>query len=485
MVSQKVRAKCDDIRKEIRVSLNTSKKREALLRGCALYAELSDLFLESDTMKDSEHKKYDEAIEEVLRVTAKHKAMTDLKRERMELRKKANYREQREKLLTDEDRKNGLSSQETTVIELNEPGKYQVWDVVREYLVDQENDNDWIKKTKDTKRRILSLFAGIMGNRYFDQIRKEHLIDYKNFISKLPCGYSTDKRFKKMSLGELVATNHEKVLSRDTIGKHISTVKSLFDWAVNEKNYTDQNYAKDLSLKRIRRKGRERKERERFSKAELQKIFSGPEYRGEKGATFKFDAFFWCPLIGLYTGARIDEICRLRVDDIREDEDVKVRYIAFNSKDGEGKTESSKRNTPIHEMLIQLGFLNFVNRQRRHQHTRLFPELKFHQSNGYGAQVSKWFDRFLVKVGVKDPAIHKNIKVFHSFRHTLINHLQEKGVSRDRIRVFEGHEIPDEYSYYQHGLGLKTLADEVVAKIDFEIDFSHLMSSERNPYRIP
>lgn len=45
----------------------------------------------------------------------------------------------------------------------------------------------------------------------------------------------------------------------------------------------------------------------------------------------------------------------------------------------------------------------------------------------------------------------------------------------------EGHKI-DDLKYYQHGFGLKLLADEVVAKIDYGVDFSHLLDAKINAY---
>ena len=44
-----------------------------------------------------------------------------------------------------------------------------------------------------------------------------------------------------------------------------------------------------------------------------------------------------------------------------------------------------------------------------------------------------------------------------------------------------GHDT-EQLSYYQHGLGLKILADEVVGKIDYGVDISHLLDKRTNEY---
>ena len=125
-------------------------------------------------------------------------------------------------------------------------------------------------------------------------------------------------------------------------------------------------------------------------------------------------------------------------------------------------------------MLIKIGLLNYLQQQKKNKQKMLFSVVSKHSKNGYGAQISKWFNRYLVKVGVKDVDKDSNKKVFHSFRHTVIHHLQQKGVDEKPIKVLEGHKI-DDLSYYKHGYGLKVLADEVVGKVDYGVEFGHLL----------
>jgi hypothetical protein len=46
------------------------------------------------------------------------------------------------------------------------------------------------------------------------------------------------------------------------------------------------------------------------------------------------------------------------------------------------KTPHSKRTTPVHPALIELGLLDHVERQRRKGEVRLFPEMKMIVSLG-------------------------------------------------------------------------------------------------------
>lgn len=82
---------------------------------------------------------------------------------------------------------------------------------------------------------------------------------------------------------------------------------------------------------------------------------------------------------------------------------------------------------------------------------------------------------------MKDLAKDSNKRVFHSFRHTVVHHLQQRNVDEKRIRVMMGHATGD-MTYYQHGIGLKKMAEEVVAVIDYGLDFSHLLDKQNNEY---
>jgi hypothetical protein len=58
--------------------------------------------------------------------------------------------------------------------------------------------------------------------------------------------------------------------------------------------------------------------------------------------------------------------------DIREEDGIP--YLFITEEDGTDKSVKTKtvRRLPIHESLLQLGFMNYVNQVRAAGHTRLF-----------------------------------------------------------------------------------------------------------------
>ena len=60
-----------------------------------------------------------------------------------------------------------------------------------------------------------------------------------------------------------------------------------------------------------------------------------------------------------------------------------------------------------------MGFLYYVEYQRRNKEKKLFSELTKTKRNGYGKIIQTWFSRYLDRLGITG-----SDKVFHSFRHT-------------------------------------------------------------------
>ena len=173
---------------------------------------------------------------------------------------------------------------------------------------------------------------------------------------------------------EIIELDGFKTVSTKTKNKYLQYVSTLFDWAKRQ-GYTDNNYAEGFTLRVIEEDGRER-----FSKADLEKIFYSDEYMQRNKKKHKSAFRFWIPLISLFTGGRRNDLCQLRVEDIKEEEGI--YYFDMNAADlnpnGErvGKTKAAKRKVPIHSLLIKLGFLNYVTQQRNLGEEMLFSGLK-------------------------------------------------------------------------------------------------------------
>lgn len=96
--------------------------------------------------------------------------------------------------------------------------------------------------------------------------------------------------------------------------------------------------------------------------------------------------------LALFTGARQGELTQLYVSDIADIEGVPC----FNIRDAEAgqrlKNANARRLVPIHSVLIDLGFLRYVEQLRVAGVERIFQELSLRR-DGYGHAASNWFRR--------------------------------------------------------------------------------------------
>jgi integrase len=171
-------------------------------------------------------------------------------------------------------------------------------------------------------------------------------------------------------------------------------------------------------------------------------------------------------MIGLFTGARVNEVAQLYVDDVREIDGVWGLFFWKNTRGQKIKNKASIRFVPLAKPLMEAGFLDFVHDMRATGHPRLFPHLPAGtkedgtpNGKGYGTQLSKQFGKYVKTVGVEKGS------GFHCFRHTMATSLAELGIPETDIALITGHtvtgQVPVLAKHYIHIAQAATLKKRV------------------------
>jgi integrase len=204
-----------------------------------------------------------------------------------------------------------------------------------------------------------------------------------------------------------------------------------------------------------------------FTSEELQCIFLSEDFKSAKnrGQT-RSPYMFWLPVIGLHTGARIEELAGLRLEDVKQEGDVWV--LDINVKHRRLKNKSSIRQIAIHPTVLELGFLDYVERRRKQGHAYLFPELGVRQGRK-GMTASNYFGRYLDRLGIT-----ARDKVFHSFRHNLLNRCKQQGIDLAVAQEIAGH-ANETMTYGLYGKALRPEAQlPHLTRLDFGVDLTPL-----------
>ncbi|EMJ8525896.1 site-specific integrase, partial [Klebsiella aerogenes] len=263
-------------------------------------------------------------------------------------------------------------------------------------------------KAENRVREGFSLLVEVMGDSKLVKVDRDYLREYENLLRSIPARRDLAKiRYKINDIHELMVKakeNGDPLMSDNTVRKYMRVIFEAFRWADGEgifiKSPANQFFAPVANEKM------DQEFKADFTDEDLHAIFNRPWFkcgtvdRNREGRFHHYRAFhYWLPLIGFFTGARINELCQLYLDDIKHD-DAGFYFFEINSEraDQSLKTINSRRKIPLHPTLIKLGLIHYCEALKKAGHERLFPELPYHPVKGYGDKASDWFNRSLLKV---------------------------------------------------------------------------------------
>ena len=331
-----------------------------------------------------------------------------------------------------------------------------------------------IAETEETYRDFLI----ILGDKPIGDYTREDGREYRNTLSRIPKNRKKVTEYRDKTLSEILSMDvpTEDVISNETQSKLSSRIIALWNFLIDEySEFVKENVFRGKSQSKVAIRRKDKKER--FTDEDLETIFNPRTYISHifdnPYNKHKFSCYF-IPLVGVFTSCRIEEICMMRVKDIKRVGNIWVYKIR---EDGETKvkTLSSERDVPFHPTLWNtLGFGKYYRKAKDKGYERVFNDLKLLKGrNIYHKSVGRWFnERYLKDIGLKD-GIRKIS--FHSFRHSIETHLTNKNVNTRFIDYIQGHSQKGiGGDVYLKEINPQTLYEECVQKIDWGIDFNKL-----------
>lgn len=324
--------------------------------------------------------------------------------------------------------------------------------VLEEFIVHKLNSTGLSKKHHEQYIRDVTTVIELMGDKPINEISQKDCRNCFVAYSELPLRNKSP--YKGLSISKLIEFDvpSEDLIAPKTVKAAYSSLRALFNFAVNEQEYISSsplnNYGLNLSSTRT------------FG------AYNFEEIRKLENAALDYkDWHKWMLLLGIYTGARLGELAQLRKQDVMHDMDSGRHYILITPDAGSVKSNSSIRKVPLHLSLINYGFLDFVSSMD----VQLFPNLRT-------KQVTQWFTDLRERLEIPYLDELGNRKVFHSLRHTFIT-AASIHVDIVKIQRVVGHTITSNQKLgvtqrYLHQIPIKDL----LCVVD-EIDYSdHLVT---------
>ena len=349
---------------------------------------------------------------------------------------------------TVKNRKTDKLAEAQTEIELD-------WKVVWKEIKDEKLDGKHIVSKKDikTKGNNLRKMFDFIGKTNLHQITEDDVEKLQEFVFNL-----------KGPKGDFLAAA--------SMNTYIRAYNGVIRRAVKKHKLKNLYLLESIPKHEAQKPEQPRTD---FDESNLIKIFLNEKYLKNR-YNYMYFAYFWIPLISLYTGFRLSEISQLQINDIYKDTNINHYCFKITTLDEKGnktkkiKTPNAKRTIPVHPILIKIGLLDFwkqIKKMKKYRHEwceihsgRIKPtrtkddegiyedniyEYKYDENNFFftlnitndeknSGRASKWVNRHIKNVGVNFSELGEK-RVLHSFRHTFTSAVIDKNDGLTELMV--------------------------------------------------
>jgi integrase len=314
-----------------------------------------------------------------------------------------------------------------------------------DYALAMTDGEKWTGHTKAQNLGTLNLMIRLIGDKAVGSITRNDAKLLRAGLERVPSNFGKPKWHFKVPIDDVLKERAGPgTLSVSTLDRHWTTIAAFFKWLNRQDDITPLDIDRTLggffwSKDAPKSKRRIRWEAEALNKLFLSPIWTGYQpkprkdyWRWEPGKTVQRDHYFWLPLLAIFTGARLEELCQLRREDIGIDDGITTIRITDEHPEQRLKNEPSKRKVPVHRDLIKIGFLRYLDTTHGEW---LFPSMvRGGREKKLGHHYTKVFTQYRRKVEV-----YQNLMDFHSFRHTAITGLIRSKADRPAISQIVGH----------------------------------------------
>ncbi|MDF1895545.1 tyrosine-type recombinase/integrase [Rahnella contaminans] len=303
--------------------------------------------------------------------------------------------------------------------------------------------SSWNDKIRQINEKYFEVIAIVLGkDKPVAEVSVQDIKRLLAAVKKLP--KQNKKPYNKMTVPECLELKNipkDDLVSSKTAKDYLKLCQSFFStFLTKEKNILTSSPTKDVSLE---------------YKSISYGAYTDTEMKSLVGRFLSEENWMkWIFLLLAYTGARRGEIIKLTSKDVRFDADTARYYLMIK----ESKTVAGTRQIPVHNFLINNGFMDFVNSR---DGLALFADVS------YFNKATKAFHRIRNELGIPYRNDFDEPRVVHSLRHTFITSVMTK-VNTTLAQQVIGHELSNigETKRYTHRATLSELL-KVVDSIDW------------------
>jgi integrase len=295
------------------------------------------------------------------------------------------------------------------------------------------------EKIDDEYKLAIARYREFFGTEDLRLITSKTVKAFRKLVSQLPSRPKKDVgALPLMERIEIANRLQLPTLAKPTILKHITCIKSMLSIAVDEEVIA-VNPAAGISVDGAKHVG---DERDHFSDADIKRIYESPLMTDPSACS---DTMFWILLLAPFHGSRPGEHCKLKPHEVIEDDG---RWVLRFRKDRRSrlptntdanrprrqKNSQSVRDVPIHWIVEEGGFLEFVEHQIAAGATWLFDDLTPDKYGDRYKYLSRAINSELRRLGITETD-----KAFYSADHSMKREGRRQRIPEEHLDQAAGH----------------------------------------------
>lgn len=350
-------------------------------------------------------------------------------------------------------------------------------EMVKSFSSQQDREQTWSHpRTRQLNHSRLEVLLEIVGaDRVVSTLTRAEFIRIRDSIRLYPRNRNKLVGYRQAPLHEVIAQGNYTPINPRTGKQYFELLQRILRYA-RDHELIAEDQSNGLTFNT---KGAPNARRRTYNHGQIEKLLQGPVYTLTRPERWRLDDYkFWLPLLGLFQGARLNELCQLRVEDVRQEQDIWI--ISINDQGGKRlKNSGSTRDIPLHVALLNAGFLEFVQQRRDEPgstpKTQLFTGLPSY-GIGYNSHIaSKWFlgnssnsAGYLAQCGLAEDQL-----TFHGLRHSFVTQARNQNLNILVVKALVGHIDSSVTGGYGDSYPLSVL-NEVLQQINYEVGLQHI-----------
>lgn len=226
------------------------------------------------------------------------------------------------------------------------------------YIEEGKRGGTWRQASIEEVERALADLFDLMGDMPADAFDLKQARLLKERLARCPQYFALRPEFKNKTLKQVIESGTPyKTITAVTVNNRLRKLTAFLNWC-RSNGYVADNPLAGLKVM----VGSAKEARLSFDRHDLIVLLDHESLLKEAR---KHPWRYWLPLLGRATGARLEELCQLKLDDFIEQQGIQCISIDDKREGQQLKNSSSRRVLPLHPALMELGLLEHVQSLRQ------------------------------------------------------------------------------------------------------------------------